>query len=148
MNESKDDQEKSTIPESTLEKVAEFHRAFDTPVQPCPTIPDPDRRDLRVELIREELKELDEADDIVEIADALVDLHYVVMGSVLEYGLQEIFVELLDEIHDSNMSKLDDEGNPIFRKDGKILKSDNYRPPELAKIILNERNFIKNEGTE
>lgn len=131
------------IPESTLQKVAEFHEVFDTPIQQHPTIPEEDRRELRVELIREELQELEEAEDIVEIADALVDLHYVVMGSVLEYGLQGIFRQLFDEVHDSNMSKLDDEGNPIFREDGKILKSDNYRAPELAKIIFNETNRMQ-----
>lgn len=130
------------IPESSLQKVAEFHEAFDTPVGEHPTIPRRDRRKLRIELIREELEELENAEDIVEIADALVDLHYVVMGSVLEFGLQGIFRELFDEVHDSNMSKLDDEGNPIFREDGKVLKSKNYRAPELAKIIFNDTNFI------
>ena len=91
---------------------------------------------LRVDLIDEELNELREAtgkQDLVGIADALTDLLYVVYGAGHAYGinLDDCFAEL----HRSNMSKLDDESQPIYREDGKVLKGPNYSPPDLGQII-------------
>ncbi|MDH5366273.1 MAG: nucleoside triphosphate pyrophosphohydrolase family protein [Cyclobacteriaceae bacterium] len=91
-----------------LNQVAEFHKTFKHPVLETPTIPSEKRCALRVELISEELKELQEAiidKDMVEIADALCDIQYVLSGAILEFGLGDKFKALFDEVQRSNMSK-------------------------------------------
>ena len=91
---------------------------------------------LRVDLIDEELNELREAtgkQDLVGIADALTDLLYVVYGAGHAYGIN--LDDCFAEVHRSNMSKLDDESQPIYREDGKVLKGPNYSPPDLGQII-------------
>src|SRR6187402_1846991 len=93
---------------NSLNQVAEFHTTFKHPILPAPTIPSEERCKLRVELLAEELKELQQAiddKDMVEIADALCDLQYVLSGAILEFGLGEKFKDLFDEVHRSNMSK-------------------------------------------
>ena len=93
---------------------------------------------LRYNLIKEENEEYLEAcknGDIVEIADALGDQLYILFGTVLKHGLQYKIEELYDEIHRSNMSKLDDEGKPIYREDGKIMKSNNYFLPDIKTVL-------------
>ncbi len=152
-------------PES-LELVAEFHKTFKHPILSTPTIPDENRCKLRVALIAEELKELEVAileNDIVAVADALCDIQYVLSGAILEFGLGEKFKTLFDEVQRSNMSKAckseeeaiatvehykkkdgtecyyHKEGDLwlIYRKmDNKTLKSINYSPASLEKIIL------------
>jgi len=127
--------------EKQIEQVHDFHRAFKIPMETNPTIPAPERCELRHKLLAEELqefKEAYEAGDLVEVADALVDLQYILFGSVLEFGLQEKFVALFDEVQRSNMSKLDDNGQPIYREDGKVLKSKNWSPPKLQPILEEE----------
>jgi predicted HAD superfamily Cof-like phosphohydrolase len=99
-----------------------------------------DERDyqLRYNLIKEENEEyLDacKAGDIVEIADALGDQLYILFGTILKHGLQHKIEEVYDEIHRSNMSKLDDNGEPIFREDGKIMKSGKYFKPDIKSIL-------------
>jgi len=91
-----------------LNHVAEFHDLFDAPILASPKIPSPERCQLRVKLLQEELKELEEAisqKDLVGIADALGDLQYVLSGAVLEFGLGNFFASVFDEIQRSNMSK-------------------------------------------
>ncbi len=119
-----------------IDDVKEFHRAFGHPILETPQIPSRDRMALRLNLIDEEVCELDEANgnrDIVEVADAIGDLIYVVIGMALEYGipLQEVW----DEIQRSNMSKLGEDGLPIIREDGKIMKGPNYFPPDIRRIL-------------
>ena len=121
---------------TNFELVGDFMEAFGQLVEPEHIIPDDTIVDLRVDLIAEEFLELREAivnEDIVEIADALTDLLYVVYGAGHAFGidLDECFLE----VHASNMSKLDDEGQPIYREDGKVLKSDNYFKPNLASVL-------------
>ena len=92
----------------SLNQVAEFHRTFKHPILDSPSIPSEKRCELRVELISEELKELAEAikdNDILEIADALCDIQYVLSGAILEFGLGDKFKSLFDEVQRSNMSK-------------------------------------------
>ncbi|WP_218625285.1 nucleoside triphosphate pyrophosphohydrolase family protein [Mucilaginibacter sp. dw_454] len=150
---------------NSLNQVAEFHTTFKHPILPEPTIPSPERCKLRVELLAEELKELQQAindNDLVEIADALCDLQYVLSGAVLEFGLGEKFKELFDEVHRSNMSKAcktieeadatiahykgkdntesyHKEIDGLFlvyrTQDDKTLKSINYSPADLGKIL-------------
>ncbi|MEO6303907.1 MAG: nucleoside triphosphate pyrophosphohydrolase family protein [Bacteroidia bacterium] len=93
---------------------------------------------LRYNLIKEENEEYLDAcknNDIIEIADALGDQLYILFGTILKHGLQHKIEEVYDEIHRSNMSKLDEKGLPIFREDGKILKSNLYFKPEIKKIL-------------
>lgn len=92
----------------SLNQVAEFHRTFNAPILENPQIPSAERCKLRIALLQEELNELKQAiedQDIVEIADALCDLQYVLSGAVLEFGLGEKFVDLFNEVQRSNMSK-------------------------------------------
>lgn len=93
---------------------------------------------LRYNLIKEENEEYLEAcknGDMIEIADALGDQLYILFGTILKHGLQHKIEEVYDEIHRSNMSKLDENGQPIFREDGKILKSTLYFKPEIKRIL-------------
>lgn len=94
---------------NALGDVAAFHDMFDMPIVNSPSIPASDRCKLRINLIEEELHELKqaiEAKDLVEIADALADLQYVLSGAVLEFGLGERFKAIFDEVQRSNMSKV------------------------------------------
>jgi predicted HAD superfamily Cof-like phosphohydrolase len=93
---------------------------------------------LRYNLIKEENEEYLEAcknGDLVEIADALGDQLYILFGTILRHGLQHKIEEVFDEIQRSNMSKLDENGQPIFREDGKILKSNLYFKPNIKEIL-------------
>ena len=93
---------------------------------------------LRFDLMKEENEEYLEAAnncDIVEIADALGDQLYILCGTILRHGLQDKIVEVFEEIQRSNMSKLDADGKPIYREDGKVLKSDRYFKPDIASIL-------------
>ena len=125
-----------------IDHVRKFHEVYEVPVMNEPGIPSKERCMLRYKLLEEELKEYQEAyenNDLVEIADSLVDLAYILFGTVLEHGLQDKFEELFEEVQRSNMSKLDENGEPIFRKDGKILKGKNYFKPNkwwVEEIII------------
>jgi len=93
---------------ASLNQVAEFHSTFKHPILPAPVIPSKERCELRISLLAEELKELQQAvedNNLVEVADALCDLQYVLSGAILEFGLAEKFKQLFDEVHRSNMSK-------------------------------------------
>jgi predicted HAD superfamily Cof-like phosphohydrolase len=149
----------------SLNQVAQFHQTFGAPIVDKPSIPNAERCQLRVSLLAEELEELKEAiaaNDIVEIADALCDLQYVLSGAILEFGMGEKFVELFNEVQRSNMSKAcqslaeaeatvkfyaDKDGTvaeileenglwKVYRKaDNKVLKSINYSPADLVSIL-------------
>lgn len=151
-------------PES-LQLVAQFHRTFKHPILDRPAIPDEKRCRLRVELLGEELKELEEAiqaNDIVAVADALCDLQYVLSGAVLEFGLGNKFKALFEEVQRSNMSKACDTEQEaqetvalyrdrdktecyylqagekwlVYRKaDNKTIKSKGYSPADLESIL-------------
>jgi len=122
-----------------ISQVQEFHETFGVHVGDHPTAGiSPELATMRATLIQEELNEYKaacDAGDIVEIADALSDLLYVVFGTVVTHGLQDVAVELFDEVHRSNMSKLDENGEPIYREDGKVLKSHLFSQPDLVTIL-------------
>lgn len=151
----------------SLNAVAEFHHTFHAPVLDTPQIPSEQRCQLRVALLAEELDEFREAiakGDIVEVADALCDLQYVLSGAVLEFGLGNSFKALFDEVQRSNMSKAcltreeaeetmalyAGKGTPchyeesdgkylVFRDaDRKTLKSINYSPANLTEILTGQ----------
>lgn len=93
---------------------------------------------LRLQLIQEELAELAAAfldGDIVDALDATVDLRYVVDGTVLTLGLEPVFDEAFEEVHRSNMSKLDADGKPLIHESGRVMKSDRYSPPDLQSLV-------------
>lgn len=115
----------------------EFMECFGQDVFDHPSVRDTETRQLRLNLIEEEVQELREAmyrQDIVEIADALADILYVVYGAGHAFGID--LDKCYEEVHSSNMSKLDKNGKPIYRKDGKVMKGENYSPPNLLKIVL------------
>lgn len=110
--------------------------AFGQATPAIPDFPDPATVELRIELIEEELEELTHAiamKDLVGVADALTDILYVTYGAGVAFGID--LDECFDEVHSSNMSKLDEEGRPIYREDGKVLKGPFYRPPNLKSRI-------------
>lgn len=151
-----------------LNSVAEFHKTFKHPILEKPQIPSADRCKLRVSLIDEELRELEEAiadNDLVEIADALADIQYVLSGAILEFGLGGKFKSLFDEVQRSNMSKtcksmeeaeatrkhyMDKDGTESYIEksdghylvyrlaDNKTLKSVNYSPADLKSILADD----------
>ncbi len=123
----------------SLAAVQEFHEAFGLGVQQQPMAALGDEKvKLRYELMREENEEyLDAAlqGDLVEVADALGDMLYILCGTIIEHGLQHKISEVFDEIQRSNMSKLGEDGQPVYREDGKVLKGPNYIRPDLDKIL-------------
>lgn len=121
---------------STIEKVEEFHHAFNLPVHFNPHLGDPELNALRVRLIKEETEELESAlveRDPIAVLDALTDLQYVLDGAYLALGFSK--EPAFSEVHRSNMSKLDQLGRPIKRADGKVLKGPNYSPPDLTRCV-------------
>jgi predicted HAD superfamily Cof-like phosphohydrolase len=123
-----------------IEHVRTFHEVYEVPVLNNPGMPSKERQLLRLRLLSEELQEYKEAcenNDLVEVADSLVDLAYILFGTVLEHGLDKHFETMFEEVQRSNMSKLDENGMPIKREDGKVLKGPNFFLPDL-KGVLNE----------
>jgi len=122
-----------------LNQLIEFHETFKVFYAQSPTVDVPDDAfQVRLKLLSEELAEYRqaaEAGDLVETADALIDLLYVLLGTFITHGLQDVAAALFDEVHRSNMSKLDAAGRPIYRADGKVLKSALFSPPDLGRIL-------------
>lgn len=123
----------------TIAAVETFHNAFkiENNYQPAAVLSEADVT-LRFNLMKEENEEYLEAarkGDIVEIADALGDQLYILCGTILKHGLQDKIVEVFQEIQRSNMSKLDENGNPIYREDGKVMKSELYFKPNIQAIL-------------
>jgi predicted HAD superfamily Cof-like phosphohydrolase len=123
----------------TIDKVKEFHEVFGLDHKNVPTaVLDPKIIALRHRLMAEENDEYLEAaqqGDLTLIADALGDKLYILCGTLISHGLQHKIVEVFNEIHLSNMSKLDENGKPIYREDGKIMKSNNYFLPDIKGIL-------------
>lgn len=124
-----------------IQQLIEWHTKFEVPFR---TEPDPfDDSDenlallrLRTRLMQEEVKEWNEAAqyncDVPERAKELADILYVVFGTIITEGLQNDIERVFDEVHKSNLSKLDENGKPIRRADGKVLKGPNYKEPDLS----------------
>lgn len=125
-----------------LKSVEEFHDSFGIKNNHAPTVDvSSDQIKLRYDLMKEENDEYIEAaknGDLVEVADALGDQLYILCGTILKHGMQDIIMDVFDEIHRSNMSKLDENGKPIYREDGKVLKGKNYFRPDIQKVLDNE----------
>jgi phosphoribosyl-ATP pyrophosphohydrolase len=124
---------------NAIDQVKEFSEAFNIKYSKeiNPNL-DQSTIDLRFRLMEEENLEYLEAaknNDIVEIADALGDILYILCGTILAHGLQHKIIEVFNEIQRSNMSKLDINGKPVIREDGKILKGPNYFKPNIKNIL-------------
>ena len=119
--------------------VTEFHTAFKLNMNSKPTASIGEARNLlRFNLMKEENEEYLEAannNDLVEVADALGDMLYILCGTIIEHGMQDKIEEVFNEIQQSNMSKLGEDGKPIYREDGKVLKGPNYFKPNIQKIL-------------
>lgn len=123
---------------TVADQVGEFHEAFGLAVGTTPAFAD-DLRNLRVALLREEFEEYlaaEAGDDLVEVADALGDMVYVIFGTALTYGID--LDAVLTEIHRSNMSKLGEDGKPVLRADGKVIKGPHYFRPNLAHVLAEQ----------
>jgi predicted HAD superfamily Cof-like phosphohydrolase len=122
-----------------LSAVTTFHKAFGLGVNNTPTTEiDESTMNLRFSLMDEENKEYLEAiqnKDMIEVADALGDMLYILCGTIITHGMQDVIDEVFEEIQRSNMSKLGSDGKPIYREDGKVLKGPNYFKPDIAKIL-------------
>jgi predicted HAD superfamily Cof-like phosphohydrolase len=121
---------------TNFELAGDFMEAFGQEVRDEPRWPDFSTRELRLELIREEVEELQtgiENQDLVEIADALTDILYVVYGAGHAFGID--LDACYAEVHASNMSKLGEDGKPMKREDGKVMKGPNYFEPDLGYIL-------------
>ncbi len=123
----------------TIEYVEEFHHAFGLPVREKPTASIPEKEyQLRYNLMKEENEEYLQAvsqGDMVEIADALGDMLYILCGTINAHGMQHKIAEVFEEIQRSNMSKLDENGRPIYREDGKVMKSSRYFKPDIQSVL-------------
>ncbi len=122
-----------------INAVQTFHEAFGLGVKESPTAElELSKNLLRYKLMREENEEyLDAANnkDLVEVADALGDMLYILCGTIIEHGMQYKIEEVFNEIQKSNMSKLGADGNPIYREDGKVLKGPDYFKPNIQSIL-------------
>lgn len=126
--------------EKQIKHVEEFYRAYNIPIPEGMRFLHKERALLRHKLIQEEVGELLEASmssqgTLVDVADAITDCFYILIGTALEYGIADKLPALFDEVHSSNMSKLDENGKPIYREDGKVMKGPGYKKPNLKDII-------------
>lgn len=124
--------------QTQLKKAENFHNVFKQEMSDKPVVYPSGGPELRYNLMKEENEEYLEAcnnGDLVEIADALGDQLYILCGTILKHGMQHIIEDVFSEIHESNMSKLDANGEPIFREDGKIMKSNLYHKPDISRIL-------------
>ena len=121
---------------SNFSKVGIFMKTFGQDVKDKPSFSTDKINKLRIDLIKEELDELSEAmknKDLLEVADALTDILYVTYGARHAFGID--LDKCFDEVQNSNMSKLDNDGKPIYNNDGKVMKGPNYFKPDLSKFI-------------
>ena len=141
--------------ESTLktnfQRVKEFMESFGQEVKSKPEWPDSETMELRIDLIEEELGEFKDAivdgdGTLVDVADALSDLLYVVYGAGHSFGID--LDDCFAEVHRSNMSKLGEDGEPIYREDGKVLKGPNFSEPDLTSVLYCTDSYRKKSQTE
>jgi len=121
-----------------LKQLDEFQVAYNSTRNSKPTLIPEDDYSLRYKLGKEELDEYLDAckdGDLIEVADALADQLYILLGTMISHGMGNVIEDIFDEVHRSNMSKLGEDGKPIYREDGKILKGPNFSSPNLSKFL-------------
>lgn len=121
-----------------IEMVKDFHNAYGHPVADSPKYISSQRCLMRHNILSEEVNELLTAmvnKDLVEVADGIADCLYILFGTAIEFGVADKMEAVFHEVHQSNMSKLGEDGKPIYREDGKIMKGPNYRKPNINSII-------------
>ena len=121
---------------TNFEKVGEFMKTFGQEVKLKPSLSSEKINNLRINLIKEELEELKQAineKNLIEVADALTDILYVTYGAGHAFGID--LDKCFDEVQNSNMSKLDENGKPIYNESGKVMKGPNYFKPDLSKFV-------------
>ncbi|QQV90523.1 nucleotide pyrophosphohydrolase [Polaribacter phage Freya_1] len=128
-----------------IEKRLKFNKAFNLPTAKKPTSISHLRAKLQFDMMQEELNEYAEAENLTEVADSLIDMQEILLGMFAEHGLLSRFERLYNEVHKSNMSKLDDNGKPLIngkngvfddtRPIGKVIKSSNFIEPDFTHII-------------
>ena len=121
---------------SNFNKVGTFMKTFGQEVKTKPSFSSDKINKLRIDLIKEELDELQEAmksNDLLEVADALTDILYVTYGAGHAFGIN--LDKCFEEVQNSNMSKLDENGEPIYNESGKVMKGPNYFKPDLTKFV-------------
>ena len=121
---------------SNFNKVGTFMKTFGQEVKTKPSFSSDKINKLRIDLIKEELEELQEAmknNDLLEVADALTDILYVTYGAGHAFGID--LDKCFDEVQNSNMSKLGENGGPIYNESGKVMKGPNYFKPNLSKFV-------------
>jgi predicted HAD superfamily Cof-like phosphohydrolase len=121
---------------SNFDKVGTFMKTFGQEVKTKPSFSSDKINNLRIDLIKEELDELQVAmknNDLLEVADALTDILYVTYGAGHAFGID--LDKCFDEVQNSNMSKLDENGEPIYNETGKVMKGPNYFKPDLSKFV-------------
>ena len=115
----------------------EFNEAFEIPNLETPGLGPDELIELRIKLLTEEVQEYAEAarsGDLVEVLDALADIGYILAGTIINHGMQDIYDDAFNEVHRSNMAKLVN-GQVIRRDDGKVLKPEGWQPPQLAQFL-------------
>ena len=120
-----------------VKSLLEFNEAFEIPYLTEPGLSSDELIELRIKLLSEEVEEYAEAartGDLVEVLDALADIAYILAGTIINHGMQEIYDDAFTEVHRSNMAKLVD-GKVIRREDGKVMKPEGWQPPQLAKFL-------------
>ena len=129
--------------QNELNKVKEFMTACGQEVNAVPTIPDEATRDLRYNLIIEEVNELHYVTTHIDALDAITDILYVLLGTAHAYGLADKLEAAFNEVHRSNMTKVMPDRKVMKRDDGKIIKPDTYEPPNLEKVLEIQENTVE-----
>jgi len=125
------------VKDSKLEMVREFNKTYSIPVAKTPQLIEPEEFKLKFNLLKEELDEYSQAceqENLVEVCDAIVDMMYILYGFILSHGISDIVFDMFEEVHKSNMSKLEG-GKVLRRSDGKIMKGSEYFKPNLEQFL-------------
>lgn len=136
--------------EKQIKQVQAFYEAFKIPIPNTMRYLHKERALMRHKLLQEEVGELLDASmssqgTLVDVADAITDCFYILIGTAIEYGISDKLPALFDEVHSSNMSKLGEDGKPLYREDGKVMKGPNYKKPNLKDIIYGTSSKSDND---
>lgn len=133
--------------EKQILQLKEFQGAFNIVAPKRPKMLPKNRAIFRHKLLQEEVDELKYSRNILDVSDAITDCMYILIGTAYEFGLSDRLILLFDEVHRSNMTKLDSDGKAIFREDGKVMKPESYSPPKLQPIIDRDFSLYKENET-